>query len=329
MKADKDLALVVPEQAADVSSSSYWEIGGHPNYLLSVNEAVIAARETLAQVSDTSLTVLLYGERGTGKEMLARGIHNLSSRELQPFASLNAYAVPKSSLERELFDSGINGKLNAVGEGSLHIHGIELLPNELRQRLVDWNRDRIRDEDSGPRLILSCEAPSMDPDELEALQRMWVPAGGAVKVEVPPLRERPEDVPLLSTHIVQKYSAFYGSRIRVLRGSFIRFLQNYRWPGNTRELERVIRRFLVIEDEEVIRNELGSKQGRTEQAVEDEFEPGTSLKIMVAKAVARVESREITRALEAARWNKKRAAADLGISYKSLLNKVKQYAIEA
>jgi transcriptional regulator with PAS, ATPase and Fis domain len=114
----------------------------------------------------------------------------------------------------------------------------------------------------------------------------------------------------------------------VLRGSFLRFLQAYQWPGNTRELERVLRRFLVIEDEEVIRAELGSKQTPADSFDDDDDEGSRSLKAMVARAVARVEKREIARALERSRWNKKRAAADLAISYKSLLNKIKQYEIE-
>ncbi|MGH7550921.1 MAG: helix-turn-helix domain-containing protein, partial [Gemmatimonadota bacterium] len=93
-------------------------------------------------------------------------------------------------------------------------------------------------------------------------------------------------------------------------------------------LERVLRRFLVIEDEEVIRAELGSKQTPADSFDDDDGEDGRSLKAMVARAIARVEKREIARALERSRWNKKRAAADLRISYKSLLNKIKQYEIE-
>lgn len=328
MKSEKDFSYIVPEPSTEAPTGGYWEIGGHPNFLLSVHETVIAARERLAQVADTSLTVILYGERGVGKEVLARGIHNLSSREGRSFTALNAYAVPKAAIERELFGQGYDGKLSAAGEGTIYVHGVELLPPEVQQRLVEWKRDRIKSGEAGPRFILSCEQPSMTAEELEGLQRGWVAAGGAIRIEIPPLRERPEDIPLLATHILQKYGPFYGSRIRVLRRSFVRFLQLYRWPGNTRELERVIRRFLVIEDEEAIRVELGSKQGPSEEYDDDVDEGGAPLKTLVARAVARVERREITRALERARWNKKRAAADLGISYKSLLNKVKDYEIE-
>lgn len=329
MKSENQFSTMVPEPATESPAGSYWEIGGHPNFLLSVHESVIAARERLAQVADTSLTVILYGERGVGKEVLARGIHGLSSREGRSFTALNAYAVPKAAIERELFGQGFDGKLAAAGEGTVYIHGVELIPPEVQQKLVDWKRDRIRASEVSPRFIMSCEQPSMTNEELEGLQRAWVAAGGAVRIEIPPLRDRAEDIPLLATHILQKYGPFYGSRIRVLRRSFVRFLQLYRWPGNTRELERVVRRFLVIEDEEAIRSELGSKQGPTEELEDELAELGTPLKTLVARAVARVERREITRALERARWNKKRAAADLGISYKSLLNKVKEYDIEA
>lgn len=312
----------------DSTASPYWEIGGHPNFLLSVDERVIAARDRLGQVSDTSLTVILCGERGVGKEILARGIHDLSSRSSRPLVSLNCYAIPKAALERELFNSGGGGKLDAVGGGTLYIHGVESLPDDLGERLRDWKRGRAVDG-SETRFVLSCEQPSLGHDDLDRLEKAWGSVGGAIRIAIPPLRDRPEDVPLLANHILQKYGTFYGSKIRVLRTGFMKFLQGYRWPGNVRELERVIRRFLVIEDEETIREELGSKRGPGGSSDDELLDSGLPLKEMAARAVARIESQAIERALQAAKWNKKRAAADLEISYKSLLNKVKQYEIEA
>jgi two-component system response regulator AtoC len=310
------------------SSSTYWEIGGHPNYLLSVDERVVAARELLAQVADTSVTVMLGGERGVGKEVLARGIHSMSSRRDSPFVALNAYAIPKAVIARELFGNGAVGKLQAVGDGTLLIHGLELLPEEVRARMLDTKRRMVRESGSEPRFVLSYEQPSLGREEAAALERGWSAVGGAVRVDIPPLRDRREDIPLLANHVLQKYAPFYGSRIRVLRSSFVRFLQGYRWPGNTRELERVIRRYLVIEDEEAIRAELGSKQGTGPLEEDDLLESGARLRDIVSRTVARVEARAISAALQRSRWNKKRAAAELGISYKSLLNKIHQYHLE-
>jgi DNA-binding NtrC family response regulator len=310
--------------------SAYWEVGGHPNYLLSVDERVVAARELLAQVADTSVTVMLGGEGGVGKEVLSRGIHNMSSRSHEPFVALNAYAVPKSAIARELFGAGNGGKLQAVENGTLLIHGLELLPEDVRARLLEWKK-RTAGNAIGPepRVVLSYEQPSLGRDAAAQLERSWSAAGGAVRVEIPPLRDRREDVPLLANHVLQKYAPFYGSRIRVLRSSFVRFLQGYRWPGNTRELERVIRRYLVIEDEEAIRAELGSKQGPGQMEEDELLESGLRLRDIVSRTVARVEARAITAALGRTRWNKKRAAAELGISYKSLLNKIHQYRLES
>lgn len=327
MSLPKTAPTPVAEPVPD-STTSYWEIGGHPNYLLSVDDRVVAARELLAQVADTSVTLLLGGERGVGKEVLARGVHQLSSRRDRPFVALNAYAVPRSALAAELFGDG-DGKLKAVGDGTLFVHGLELLPDDVRSGLVDWRRRSMREPRIGPRVILTYEQPSIGREIVESIERAWASVGGTVVVEIPSLRERPEDVPLLANHVLQKYGAFYGSRIRVLRSSFVRFLQGYRWPGNTRELERVIRRYLVIEDEESIRFELGSKQGPGTLEEEELLESGMRLKEIVARAVGRVEARAITLALQRSRWNKKRAAAELGISYKSLLNKIHQYRLES
>jgi len=309
--------------------SGYWEVGGHPNYLLSVDERVVAARELLAQVADTSVTVMMGGEGGVGKEVLARGIHNMSSRSGEPFVSLNAYAVPKAAIARELFGPGGAGKLRTVEGGTLLIHGLELLPDDVRAKLLEWRRKTMGEDGAEPRVILSYEQPSLGRDLAAGMERMWSATGGAVRVEIPPLRDRKEDIPLLANHVLQKYGPFYSSRIRVLRTSFVKFLQGYRWPGNTRELERVIRRYLVIEDEEAIRAELGSKQGPGQLEEDELLDSGARLKEIVARTVARVEARAITGALQRTRWNKKRAAADLGISYKSLLNKIHQYRLES
>ncbi|HUF89992.1 MAG TPA: sigma 54-interacting transcriptional regulator [Gemmatimonadota bacterium] len=325
---DREMMELQDPMLSETAGTQYWEVGGHPNFLLSVDERVISARERLSQVADTSLTVLLCGERGVGKEMVARGIHELSSRREKPFVTLNGYAIPRASIERELFEGGFAGKVGAAEDGTLYLHGVELLTREVRDRLVNWKRERVEGSGPEPRLILSCEQPSLDNDSLAALERAWSPAGGVVRIEIPPLRDRAEDVPLLANHILQKYGPFYGSRIRTLRSGFLRFLQSYRWPGNGRELERVIRRFLVVEDEEAIREELSSKQPSQDAPVDEMLESGTGLKDIVAREVARVESRAVSYALRRARWNKKRAAADLGVSYKTLLNKIKDHEIE-
>lgn len=325
---DREMMELQDPMLSEAAGTQYWEVGGHPNFLLSVDERVISARERLSQVADTSLTVLLCGERGVGKEMVARGIHELSSRKEKPFVTLNGYAIPRASIERELFEGGFAGKVGAAEDGTLYLHGVELLTREVRDRLVNWKRERVEGSGPEPRLILSCEQPSLDNDSLAALERAWSPAGGVVRIEIPPLRDRAEDVPLLANHILQKYGPFYGSRIRTLRSGFLRFLQSYRWPGNGRELERVIRRFLVVEDEEAIREELSSKQPSQDAPVDEMLESGTGLKDIVAREVARVESRAVSYALRRARWNKKRAAADLGVSYKTLLNKIKDHEIE-
>ncbi|MDX1624436.1 MAG: sigma 54-interacting transcriptional regulator [Gemmatimonadota bacterium] len=314
------------------ASTSYWEIGGHPDFLVSVDERVVDVRERLERLADTSVTIILVGEKGVGKEVLAHRIHNLSRRRDRPMISFNAYAIPRSALARELFDRHPSGKLWRVEDGTLYLHGIELLPDHLRLRLLEWYEEHPSGEDGpGPRFVLSSEQPSLPENELEAFETAWNDrTGGAVRIDIPPLRDRVDDIPLLAHHILNKYASFYGSRIETLRSSFVTLLQSYAWPGNVRELERVIRRYLVVEDEETVRRELRNKQPQVEGTPIGDFllEPGTPLKTMVDRASAVLETRAIERALHRAKWNKKEAAAELDVSYKTLLNKIKEYGIE-
>ncbi|MFN2432471.1 MAG: sigma-54-dependent transcriptional regulator [Gemmatimonadota bacterium] len=322
--------------------STPWEDGSHPDFLLSVNDRMLQVRQKLLEVAETRVTVVLRGEAGLGKEVLAHGLHRWSPRAGGPFVRVHCDAVSSAQLGGELFGFPLNGSLAPAREtqpassvtpfdraraGTLYLRNVEALTRELGSRLAAELARREPDAER-PRLVVSVEGPpqAATAELLESLL-----AGGAgVVVELPALRERPEDIGLLAQHLLQLHAPSYSTRIRQVRASLVELFKQHRWPGNVRELERVIRRFLVLEDETAIRRELEEKMRAGNGCAEtEEFPPGMKLSEIGRLAAQRAEAHAIRRVLERTRWNKKAAAAELGVSYKSLLNKVRDYRLDS
>jgi len=341
-----------------MESTSYWEEGAQPDFLLSVNDRMLQIRERLLEVADTRVPVVLCGEKGLGKEALARTLHRWSTRVAGPFVRVNCQTVPAAKLSGELFGPanggegeevrGAEGAESSVDpferarRGTLYLSGIETFDAGLRGRLASA-LIRLENEspDEAPRLVLSTESDSGVSGEAggeprpEGVRRDVLAGilgnGSALVVALPPLRARPEDIGLLAQHLLQLHSPFYSSRIKQVRSSLIDLFKQYSWPGNVRELERVIRRFLVLEDESAIRRELEEKmrQGKGNgETVASELSQGLKLHEIGRLAAQKAEARAIRRVLEQTRWNKKAAAQELGVSYKSLLNKVRDYRLD-
>ena len=314
------------------TGSSYWDEGGHPDFLLSVNDQMLQVREKLLDVAGTRRPIVLRGEKGLGKEALAHTIHQRSPRAGGPFVRVNCYVIPKAHLAAELFGQSGDAvtPFDRARGGSLFLTGIETFDLSVCSRLASTVAQLDREPPAeAPRLIFSSEEVELDGPCKKVLEAVIQERAG-LEVTLLPLRKRPEDIALLSQHLLQLYAPFYSSRIRQMRSSMIDLFKSYPWPGNLREVERVIRRFLVLEDESAIRRELEEKvQQRTGEArEEDEFRPGMKLSEIGKLAAHRAEARAIRRVLEQTRWNKKAAAMELGISYKSLLSKVREYRLD-
>lgn len=318
---------------AIASSPPSWEEGPAPDFLLSVNDQMLQARERLLDVAATRLPVALLGERGVGKEAIAHTLHRWSNHAAGPFVRVGCKVIPRARLGAELFGDPSGGArpFDRARHGTLLLSGIEISDGELCDRLASMLAPAHGDAaEDAPRVVLASEEVEAQGPRKRLLERLARDAAGVVIV-LPPLRSRPEDIGLLAQHLLQLYSPFYSSRIKQVRSSLVDLFQQYSWPGNVRELEHVIRRFLVVEDESKIRRELEAKNARINSGVDDpeDVPGGLTLSEIGKLAAQRAEARAIRRMLERTRWNKKAAAQELGVSYKSLLNKVRDYRLDA
>jgi two-component system response regulator AtoC len=316
-----------------------------------------AVAEIVDRVADCDATVLVTGESGVGKEVVARELHRRSPRAGRPFVKVNCAAVPADLLESEMFghekgaftgaEVATTGKFEAAGAGTLMLDEIAEIPAILQAKLLHVLDDGQYSKVGGNKR-LSTEArviaatnrqlPERISERLfreDLYYRLQV-----IEIFVPPLRERREEIGYLAEAFLEECMV-RGARPDVkLSRAMIDGLVAYDWPGNVRELENVIQRFAILQNEAHILAELRTSEANRESAAlaaramaEGEFEPvetePESLPDQVRRATEAVEREAIERVLGLVRWNRRRAAEQLGVSYKTLLNKTKALGIEA
>jgi DNA-binding NtrC family response regulator len=238
------------------SEISFSEIVGQSAALGRVLKAV----ETVAP---TDSTVLIYGETGTGKELIARAIHNISLRRSNPFVKLNCAAIPTGLLESELFghEKGAFtgaiaqriGRFELANRGTIFLDEIGDIPLELQPKLLRVLQEReferlgsTRTLYSDARLIAATNANLAERMNEKRFRSDLYYRLNVFPILIPPLRERREDIPLLVRHFVQKYGRRMGKRIDTIPATAMNALSEYRWPGNVRELENVIERAVIL-----------------------------------------------------------------------------------
>ncbi len=295
-----------------------------------------------ARVARYDTTVLITGESGTGKELLARGIHQLSDRAGQPLVPVNCGAIPDNLLESELFGhvkgaftdahQDKPGLFREAENGFLFLDEIGELPLAMQVKLLRVLQEQeIRPVGGSGTVRVNARIIAATARDL----RQEVQAGrfredlyyrlNVISLTVPPLRERPADIPALADYFLRQYKHKFGSQVEDIAPKAMNLLLAHSWPGNVRELENVMERAVVLADKKTILPENlppelgGRNQGRRLDDIFSSF----SLK----KAQKILEERLISRALEATGGNKSRAAELLEISYPSLLSKIKEYNI--
>jgi DNA-binding NtrC family response regulator len=345
----------------------------------SANPSMRAVMDLIERVADSSVGVLLRGETGVGKEVIARELHRRSGRRKQPFIKVNCAALPAELLESELFGHERGaftgaaaqrvGKFEAADRGSLMLDEVGEMPAALQAKLLHVVQDQTVTRLGSNKLIdVDCRLIAATNRNLEEMVR----AGDfredlyyrlrVVELVIPPLRERRDEIPALMEYFIAKYAQTYRRPPIRPSQTLLDRVQAHDWPGNIRELENMIKRLVVLQEESFVLADLAPSSGVTRRAPqsgpapvpapppppppaadagtrngapatpdledaaddEDMAADGCDLPALAKAAALRAERRAISAALERFRWNRKKAAGYLNISYKTLLNKIKE-----
>jgi DNA-binding NtrC family response regulator len=297
--------------------------------------------QMMGKIAAVDGTVLITGESGTGKELVARAVHFHSPRKNGPFVVVNCGAVPKDLIESEFFghtkgaftdaQTETTGKFELAHKGTIFLDEVGELSPEAQVKLL---------RALGEREIVKIGATKTIPIDVRVIAATNKNLEEAVKkgefredlywrlavlsLHLPPLRERKEDIPLLAEHIIQKYNQALGKAIRGMAPRALELFESYPWPGNIRELESVLYEAMVMSETALIEESALPQRIKSGPADKEEFAPnlGKPLNEMVAGLTEKAEKRMIEKALQATGWNKTKAAQLLGISRKTLFNKM-------
>jgi DNA-binding NtrC family response regulator len=320
--------------------------------ILGEHPAVRAASEMAQRVAATDSTALVLGESGTGKELFARAIHHLSGRREQPFVALNCAAIPEGLVENELFGhergaftgAGTRkiGKIELAHRGTLFLDEIGDLPIAIQAKLLRVLEEKRFDRVGGTapvevniRLIAATNRDLQAAVREKQFREDLYFRISAVPITIPPLREREGDAVLLAEYFLEKFRREFRKPNLKLSAASRRLIESYAWPGNVRELQNAIERAAILSAGEEI--DAASLQLPAPRPAEDElpanmlpedFRWEGPLEEVAQRAVDHVEKFKISEALRQAKWNKTRAAESLGISYKTLLHKIRSLNLE-
>jgi two-component system, NtrC family, response regulator AtoC len=305
-------------------------------------------RSQAALVANVDIPVLMLGESGVGKEVIARLIHKLSPRAHRTFLKVNCAAVPADLLESELFGyeagafTGANhpkpGKFELCNKGTILLDEIGEMPPGLQAKLLHVLQDQQFSR-LGSRNVIKVDvrilaATNINIPEALATKRLREDLYyrlNAFTVQVPPLRERKEEIPILLKHFMTHMAEHYARPPLHLSPTLLQACQNYSWPGNIRELNNFVKRYLVLGDESLAISELHPKSdgsgAQFDPVPQDTTNATGGLKSLGRSAKDEAEAEAIRKALDETNWNRKQAAALLKISYKALLYKIKQYGL--
>jgi len=309
------------------------------NIIFGHSEAVQAIRAQLARVAAANVPVLITGESGTGKDIIARLIHGLSPWKVGPFVKVNCPAIPGTLLESELFgyEKGAftgafgakPGRVEMAHRGTLFLDEISELDPSLQSKLLQLLQDgqfcRIgAQEDKKVEVRVVCATNRDLNAEIEAgtFRQDLFYRINVVNLRMPSLRERRCDIEDLSRYFLDYYNRKFNCRARPLSAEVFAVLQKYHWPGNIRELENLIKRYVILGHEEAITNDLVAREPDFLNP-DISFDGPISLKMLTRRAVRELERKVILKVLQQHHWNRKQAARTLGISYRALLYKIR------
>ena len=314
-------------------------------FFVSASPSMREIRHQVAQIARVDVPVLMLGESGTGKEVVARLIHKMSLRSHRGFLKVNCAAVPSDLLESELFgfEPGAftgavrakPGKFELCNHGTMLLDEIAEMSPGLQAKLLHVLQDQCFSR-LGGRSNIEVDVRILAATNVNVQQAL---ADGRLRedlyyrlnaftIVLPPLRERKQEIPALLKHFMNRMAEQYGRQPLGFSRAFVSACSCYAWPGNVREVENLVKRYLVLGDEMAILRELEGRSRASGMATASS--PGQGgLKRMLRDLKDEAEAEAITRALEQSRGSRKEAARFLNISYKALLYKMRRYGIEA
>jgi len=313
--------------------------------IIGKSQKITDVAQQIQKVVPSKTTVLILGESGTGKELFARAIHYLSPRKDYPFVPINCAAIPKELLESELFghekgaftgaDFKKIGKFELADKGTIFLDEIGDMDTALQAKLLRVLQEGEIERVGGVKIIKIdvriIAASNKDIDKAvsektfrdDLFYRLSV-----FPVNIPPLRERTEDIHLLVEFFLKKYCGELKVPLKTVSGDVLDMLIGYSWKGNVRELENTIERAIILCDGRTITPEHISLNSAPFDAGMKNLPMDGTLEAASKEAVRIIETRRIRKALKETGGNKSRAAEALQVSYKTLLTKIKDYHIE-
>jgi two-component system response regulator AtoC len=335
------------------SSSTFVEVGEvtrEEGIFIYASDQMHRIKEILDQIANTDVTVLIQGESGVGKEVVARSIHLNSFRREKPFVKVNCAALPQELLESELFgyEKGAftgayrqkPGKFELANGGTIFLDEISEMSLSLQGKLLQVLQDREfsrlggkKDIRVDARVLVATNKNIEEGVKNGRFREDLYYRLNVVNITIPPLRERREEIPIFVEYFLEKFTKKYQKKLTPLSDKLIKVFSQHHWLGNVRELENVIQRFIVLGNEKAIIEELtpitqeDSISGKKKKKVLTK-KIWPSLKEVNRGAIKKAESEIILKALEMTNWNRKKAAYKLNISYKALLYKIKETGLE-
>ncbi|MBI5251416.1 MAG: sigma-54-dependent Fis family transcriptional regulator [Desulfomonile tiedjei] len=300
------------------------------------------------KVAPSKAGVLIIGESGTGKELIAKAIHCHSPRRNKPFITINCTAIPENLLESEMFGhqrgsftgaiANKAGLVETAHTGTLFLDEVGEIPLSIQAKLLrflqehEFRRVGSTDEKKIDVRIIAATNKKLEKElEKGTFREDLYYRLNVIRIHVPPLREREEDIPLLIDHFVKKFSAEQGKKIQKVSSLAMRVLCNYNFPGNVRELENVIERCVTLEPSDQLTAEnlpakLTESSGVSAPSGDLDIPPDG---IDLDRALDNMERKLITRAMEITGGNRSRAARLLGISFRSLRYRLVKLGMES
>lgn len=306
--------------------------------------AMAAVREKLERVADKAVPVLLQGESGTGKDIFAKLLHLSSTRAKGPWVKVSCPSIPHALIESELFgyEKGAftgayatkRGRVELAHMGTLfldEVGGLDMaIQAKLLQLLQDGSFSRVGAQDSrsvNTRIVCAANGSLRQQVEEGAFRLDFYFRINAVTIDLPPLRQRSEDIPILADYFLALHSKVFQIEPKPLSREMQRMMQRYSWPGNIRQLENLIRSYILIGDEEALAADL-LPAGPSRIIPEINLDNPVSLKEITRTATRNLEREIILKVLRANGWSRRKTARWLNISYRSLLYKLQDTLVK-